>query len=139
MLLFFFEQETAYELCQCDWSSDVCSSDLQTSVRDIAKRANISLGNLYGHFDSKVALIAEIAALEADELGDIERDLEVAAAPDKVIERFAGSYFDYAAQPENAVLAAEITAEAMRAPGIAEGFIQNRERLVTKLDRKSVV
>ena len=25
---FFFKQETAYELYQCDWSSDVCSSDL---------------------------------------------------------------------------------------------------------------
>src|SRR5210317_1943353 len=25
---FFFKQETAYELSECDWSSDVCSSDL---------------------------------------------------------------------------------------------------------------
>src|SRR6188508_3374824 len=25
---FFFKQKTAYELAQCDWSSDVCSSDL---------------------------------------------------------------------------------------------------------------
>src|SRR6188508_3647478 len=37
MLLFFsfffvfFKQKTAYEMAQCDWSSDVCSSDLQTS------------------------------------------------------------------------------------------------------------
>ena len=27
-LLFFFKQKTAYEIYQCDWSSDVCSSDL---------------------------------------------------------------------------------------------------------------
>ena len=26
---FFFKQKTAYEIYQCDWSSDVCSSDLQ--------------------------------------------------------------------------------------------------------------
>ena len=26
--LFFFKQKTAYEIYQCDWSSDVCSSDL---------------------------------------------------------------------------------------------------------------
>ena len=26
---FFFKQKTAYEMCPCDWSSDVCSSDLQ--------------------------------------------------------------------------------------------------------------
>src|SRR6187402_209779 len=25
---FFFKQKTAYELVSCDWSSDVCSSDL---------------------------------------------------------------------------------------------------------------
>ena len=24
----FFKQKTAYEMCPCDWSSDVCSSDL---------------------------------------------------------------------------------------------------------------
>ena len=27
-LIFFFKQKTAYEIYQCDWSSDVCSSDL---------------------------------------------------------------------------------------------------------------
>ena len=30
MLFFFFKQKTAYEIYQCDWSSDVCSSDLGT-------------------------------------------------------------------------------------------------------------
>ena len=28
---FFFKQKTAYEIYQCDWSSDVCSSDLEVS------------------------------------------------------------------------------------------------------------
>ena len=28
LLFFFFKQKTAYEIYQCDWSSDVCSSDL---------------------------------------------------------------------------------------------------------------
>jgi len=26
---FFFKQKTAYEIDVCDWSSDVCSSDLE--------------------------------------------------------------------------------------------------------------
>ena len=26
---FFFKQKTAYEIKECDWSSDVCSSDLE--------------------------------------------------------------------------------------------------------------
>ena len=29
---FFFKQKTAYEIKECDWSSDVCSSDLGTAV-----------------------------------------------------------------------------------------------------------
>ena len=30
---FFFKQKTAYEIKECDWSSDVCSSDLGTIVK----------------------------------------------------------------------------------------------------------
>ena len=29
---FFFKQKTAYEIYQCDWSSDVCSSDLSSGA-----------------------------------------------------------------------------------------------------------
>src|SRR3546814_2585353 len=32
MYFFFFKQKTAYEMRISDWSSDVCSSDLQTSL-----------------------------------------------------------------------------------------------------------
>ena len=28
VVVFFFKQKTAYEIRNCDWSSDVCSSDL---------------------------------------------------------------------------------------------------------------
>ena len=28
VFIFFFKQKTAYEIKECDWSSDVCSSDL---------------------------------------------------------------------------------------------------------------
>ena len=28
-MFFFFKQKTAYEIRNCDWSSDVCSSDLR--------------------------------------------------------------------------------------------------------------
>src|SRR5213596_3047246 len=30
LCFFFFKQKTAYEIRPCDWSSDVCSSDLET-------------------------------------------------------------------------------------------------------------
>src|SRR3546814_9816292 len=32
-ILFFFKQKTAYEMRISDWSSDVCSSDLQVHFR----------------------------------------------------------------------------------------------------------
>ena len=32
VFFFFFKQKTAYEIYQCDWSSDVCSSDLESDI-----------------------------------------------------------------------------------------------------------
>ena len=32
--IFFLKQKTAYEIYQCDWSSDVCSSDLKEKNPD---------------------------------------------------------------------------------------------------------
>ena len=31
-MFFFFKQKTAYEIKECDWSSDVCSSDLKYRI-----------------------------------------------------------------------------------------------------------
>ena len=49
-MFFFFKQKTAYEIYQCDWSSDVCSSDLeitqavkQQTGRDLDLRGDIKL------------------------------------------------------------------------------------------------
>ena len=39
VFFFFFKQKTAYEIKECDWSSDVCSSDL-------VKMGKIHKGNL---------------------------------------------------------------------------------------------
>ena len=44
--IFFFKQKTAYEILECDWSSDVCSSDLLfDNPLEIALR-NIGKGNV---------------------------------------------------------------------------------------------
>ena len=37
IVVFFFKQKTAYELCGRDWSSDVCSSDLERKKRKRVK------------------------------------------------------------------------------------------------------
>ncbi len=102
----------------------------QSSIRDIAKRAQISLGNLYNHFESKTALIAEIASLEAEDLDQIQEILEGDGDKQGVIDAFVIAYFNYVSQPENAVLTAEITAEAMRSPHIVEAYSENRQRII---------
>src|SRR3546814_1120166 len=38
MFFFFLKQKTAYEMRISDWSSDVCSSDLQRIIKQIGKR-----------------------------------------------------------------------------------------------------
>ena len=40
VFFFFFKQKTAYEMCGRDWSSDVCSSDLSTTLRGYDLQAN---------------------------------------------------------------------------------------------------
>src|SRR3546814_9095089 len=39
ILCFFFKQKTAYEMRISDWSSDVCSSDLQNEARMLTNQA----------------------------------------------------------------------------------------------------
>lgn len=107
----------------------------QTSIRDIAKRAGISLGNLYNHFESKTDLIAEIASLEADEMVQILDVLDQEGPSLEVIDAFTVAYFDYVSRPENAVLAAEITAEAMRSPQIVGGFSENSSRRIDSITK----
>ena len=44
---FFFKQKTAYEIYQCDWSSDVCSSDLVDLPEPLGESSNDN-GNYNG-------------------------------------------------------------------------------------------
>ena len=46
--IFFFKQKTAYEIKECDWSSDVCSSDLPNPVTGVANNYLIFSGNTNG-------------------------------------------------------------------------------------------
>ena len=75
-VVFFFKQKTAYEIYQCDWSSDVCSSDLLNSTvtsalnqgdTEAAKRV---LGQYGGLMDgtTKSTLTKSINDREADTL-----------------------------------------------------------------------
>lgn len=105
----------------------------QTSIRDIANKANISLGNVYNHFDSKAALIAEIATLEAEELSELQARIDKIGSPAKALDKFISLYLAYCCAPENSMLSAEIIAEGLRNSEIGAGFHTNREALVEHL------
>jgi len=107
----------------------------QTSIRDIAGHAGISLGNLYNHFKGKDALIAEIASLDAQELDEIKQSLSQTASPSQRLEKFVVTYLNYCSRPENIALSAEIVAEGLRNPAIAAGFLENRNQLASWLSR----
>lgn len=105
----------------------------QTGVRDIAKRAGVSLGNLYNHFPGKHDVLAEIAALERDELAPFLKLLAKPSAPAKLLDRFITTYAKYSADPENVILSFEIAGEALRKRDIADMFMDNRNTLVAAL------
>ena len=101
----------------------------QTSIRDIAKRAGVSLGNLYNHFQGKAELIAEIAVLEAQDLEALAEQVSGVSDPSKAFDRFVVSYIEYCCRAENIMLAAEISSEGLRNPEVGTGFVQNRSKL----------
>jgi AcrR family transcriptional regulator len=105
----------------------------QTSIRDIAKTAGISLGNLYNHFSGKNELIAAIALLETEENYQLELILQVVSTPYESYEKFIDSYLSIHSEEANAVLSAEIQVEALRNPEVGTGFIANHKKLTEKL------
>src|ERR1051326_6206938 len=62
-VFFFFKLKTAYEIKECDWSSDVCSSDLSLATGIRGARVVIIPGA--GHSSSLEDPEAVIAAMRA--------------------------------------------------------------------------
>ena len=105
----------------------------QTGVRHIAKRAGVSLGNLYNHFPGKHDVLAEIAALERAELQPILKGLTKPAPAPEVFDEFLASYAGFLASADNVILTIEISSEAIRQPDIGELFLANRNELAMAL------
>lgn len=106
----------------------------QTGVRDIAAKANISLGNLYNHFPSKHDVLVEIAQLEQAELAPFIKLLVKPGPAPKVFDQFVARYAKHMAAPENVILAIEVTSEAIRQQDIGALFTENRQVFVAALE-----
>src|SRR6187402_3809931 len=67
---FFFKQKTAYEMVSCDWSSDVCSSDLEHAAapdRDAVGHAEVM-------DPPRLEVAADPARLDVHDLAGAEPD-----------------------------------------------------------------
>src|SRR3546814_4191635 len=62
-LFFFFKQKTAYEMRISDWSSDVCSSDLATSLK--LKEQGVTVVANYAGNDEKARAFTDRTGIAA--------------------------------------------------------------------------
>src|SRR3546814_13905069 len=68
--MFFFKQQTAYEMRISDWSSDVCSSDLGYRPGEIEPHIDIFLARV--HPDDAGRVLNALAAAERSERFAVE-------------------------------------------------------------------
>ncbi|PZS71268.1 TetR/AcrR family transcriptional regulator [Stenotrophomonas maltophilia] len=101
----------------------------QTSMRDIAQGAGVSLGNLYNHFPGKEAIILAVAVAESEELAPLLQRLAVSDGDRAQVLAFLQAFHALCRQPEWAMLAVEVLAESARNPAVAEAFAANRRQL----------
>ncbi len=105
----------------------------QTSMRDIAQAAGVSLGNLYNHFPGKEAIILAVAVAESEELAPMLQRLAGADGDRAQVMAFLQDFHALCRQPEWATLAVEVLAESARNPAVAEAFAANRRQLQATL------
>ncbi len=101
-----------------------------TSMRDIARNAGVSIGNIYNHFKSKTDLVLAIADEESREILEVKNyfsTLKGRAVP-AVID-FSFLLLHDLKKPGVGPLMLEIAAEASRNLEIANAFEANRKQL----------
>lgn len=101
----------------------------QTSMRDIAQAAGVSLGNLYNYFPGKEAIILAVAVAESEELAPLLQRLAASDGERAQVLVFLQDFHALCRQPEWATLAVEVLAESARNPAVAEAFAANRRQL----------
>ena len=74
IFFFFFKQKTAYEIYQCDWSSDVCSSDLGLIGKQRSGKTTVFNAVTRGH-------------AHAGSFGGLEPSIGVVKQPDERLDR----------------------------------------------------
>ena len=66
--VFFFKQKTAYEIVDCDWSSDVCSSDLARKLATILSKDAEKLAARFEKQKSGILISSRLQEEVADQI-----------------------------------------------------------------------
>src|SRR3546814_2711968 len=116
-LFFFFKQKTAYEMRISDWSSDVCSSDLETLAAQAKEVAEVGK-ELYRRLSTMGAHVAKLG-----------RNLNLAT----------GAYNDFVGSLESQVLTQAKRFEALKVETGGKSIeslpiVDTPPRALTKLD-----
>lgn len=105
-----------------------------TSMRDIAKAAGVSLGNIYNHFDRKTDLVLAISDGETAGIVEATEFFENTDMPTlPAIMAFVDEYLKEVTAPGVGVLIIEIAAEAARNDEVAKAFQGNHKKLCQAL------
>src|ERR1044072_322456 len=102
---FFFTQKTAYEIYQCDWSSDVCSSDLK--VADNTGAREILCIRVKGGSRRRYAYVGEVITAtekQANPQGTVKKGGVVTAVVVRTKKSFGRDDGTYIAFDENAAV-----------------------------------
>ena len=84
-LFFFFKQKTAYEIYQCDWSSDVCSSDLNEADYDKIDQGDKLTLETQSLVPDELVLVNETKGIKIQVRHELaERDKDVVKAGGKL-------------------------------------------------------
>ena len=75
VVFFFFKQKTAYEIYQCDWSSDVCSSDLR-ECEGLYRAIGTAMNMTWHVLELEVGPAGQVRSSEA---GDLMAEIKRAA------------------------------------------------------------
>ena len=75
-MFFFFKQKTAYEIKECDWSSDVCSSDLLENKVAIVTGSGRGIGRGIARLFAKEGAKVVVAARTEEQLNRVVREIE---------------------------------------------------------------
>src|SRR2546422_8006838 len=81
--LFFFSSRRRHTRCSRDWSSDVCSSDLEQRLAGEANLIALDRKHLHQHLIAQLEFVADVADALLSNLADVKQPIRAGKDLDK--------------------------------------------------------